>query len=409
MNILITSVSSKVLLVKQFKKVAANYSDVLIFTGDVNSDASGLLFSDKSFILPSDNDPLFIDKIISLCREHNIQLIVPTRDEELAIFASNIDKFDECGCTLLIPTLETIDICQNKNRFYKFCEDSGIDVPKTYWNQSKEYITYPALCKPVSGKASKGVFKLDSEADYPKVNADLIVQEYLDWQEYTVDLFADFDSNVISVVPRKRLSIVSGESHVGETENNEDIIHASINLSNNLHLIGHNVIQCFYKEGTVKFIEVNPRFGGASNLSFRSGLNTPEFLIKLLKGQSVEKQIGNFKNKLKMFRHSTDVFVGEEIIDKVFCIDIDGTLCSENCRYEDAKPIVKVIQKVNKLHERNTINLFTARGAESGYDWKPLTEEQLNQWGVKYDNLIMGKPFAHYYIDNKAIDVLDWI
>ena len=37
------------------------------------------------------------------------------------------------------------------------------------------------------------------------------------------------------------------------------------------------------------------------------------------------------------------------------------------------------------------------------------TEKQLNDWGVKYHNLIMGKPYADYYIDNKAVDVLDWV
>ena len=56
MNILITSISRKVLLVKQFKRVATNFSDVTIFTGDVDSDAVGLMYSDKHLILPKDKD-----------------------------------------------------------------------------------------------------------------------------------------------------------------------------------------------------------------------------------------------------------------------------------------------------------------------------------------------------------------
>ena len=38
MNILITSSSSKVLLVKQFKKVASNYPNILIYSGDTDED-----------------------------------------------------------------------------------------------------------------------------------------------------------------------------------------------------------------------------------------------------------------------------------------------------------------------------------------------------------------------------------
>ena len=110
-----------------------------------------------------------------------------------------------------------------------------------------------------------------------------------------------------------------------------------------------------------------------------------------------------------MYRHTTDVFINDTPINKTYCIDIDGTLCTETCAYEDAQPIKKVIDKINKLYKDNTIILNTARGASSRYDWKPLTEQQLKKWGVKYHNLIMGKPYADYYIDNKAVDILEWI
>ena len=40
----------------------------------------------------------------------------------------------------------------------------------------------------------------------------------------------------------------------------------------------------------------------------------------------------------------------ENISNKVFCIDIDGTICTEDCKYEEAKPITKVIDKINKLY-----------------------------------------------------------
>jgi carbamoyl-phosphate synthase large subunit len=406
MNILITSVNNKVLLVKQFKKAASNYPDVSVFSGDITSDIAGALFSDKHIILPKDNDPLFFDKIKTICVKNNIKLIINTRDEELKLFSTYKKQFQNIGCLLMLASTETLDICQNKAKFFKFCEKNHIDVPKTYW-ESKD-IKYPAFAKPIYGKASRGTFKINSKTDIPDVSTN-IIQEYIDWPEYTVDLFTDFEGNVISVVPRKRIKVIGGESHVSETENNSIIINKSIDLCQKLNLVGHNVIQCFYKKGQIKFIEVNPRFGGASNLSFKSGANSPKFLIDLLKNKPITPQIGKFTNKLKMYRHNTDVFINNSIQNKIFCIDVDGTLCTEGTEYEKAQPIHKVIDKINHLYEDNTIILYTARGASSGYNWKPLTEKQLNQWGVKYHNLIMGKPYADYYIDNKAIDILEWI
>ena len=73
-NILITSVNNKVLLIKQFKQVATNYPNTLVFSGDISEDVSGALFSDKHFILPKDNDPQFINKIKQLCINNNIKL-----------------------------------------------------------------------------------------------------------------------------------------------------------------------------------------------------------------------------------------------------------------------------------------------------------------------------------------------
>ena len=48
---------------------------------------------------------------------------------------------------------------------------------------------------------------------------------------------------------------------------------------------------------------------------------------------------------------------------KIFCFDIDGTLCSKSeTDYSLAEPYVERINQVNKLYEEgNKIILFTAR------------------------------------------------
>ena len=89
----------------------------------------------------------------------------------------------------------------------------------------------------------------------------------------------------------------------------------------------------------------------------------------------------------------------------VYCFDIDGTICiTPESNYEESKPIHERIKIVNKLFkEGHEINFFTARGAATGQDWRDLTESQLKQWGVMYHKLIMGKPHADVFIDDKAV------
>ncbi|MBX9977178.1 MAG: hypothetical protein K2X98_02880 [Alphaproteobacteria bacterium] len=95
---------------------------------------------------------------------------------------------------------------------------------------------------------------------------------------------------------------------------------------------------------------------------------------------------------------------------KVYCFDIDGTLCTNTeGRYEDALPMTDRIGKLNALFdEGHTIVLFTARGSTTGIDWRDTTEGQMERWGVKYHKLLLGKPYADVYIDDKAVNDKDW-
>jgi len=90
---------------------------------------------------------------------------------------------------------------------------------------------------------------------------------------------------------------------------------------------------------------------------------------------------------------------------KNYCFDLDGTLCTNTeGEYESAIPFPERISKVNALYEEgSSILIYTARGTVTGIDWRPLTEKQLAEWGVKYHELRLGKPFADVYIDDRAM------
>lgn len=88
-------------------------------------------------------------------------------------------------------------------------------------------------------------------------------------------------------------------------------------------------------------------------------------------------------------------------------IDLDNTLCiTIESEYEKSKPVEERIRYVNSLKEQgNVITIWTARGSKSGIDYRALTLKQLEEWGVQYDNLLMGKPSYDMYIDDKSFNV----
>jgi hydroxymethylpyrimidine pyrophosphatase-like HAD family hydrolase len=89
----------------------------------------------------------------------------------------------------------------------------------------------------------------------------------------------------------------------------------------------------------------------------------------------------------------------------VYCFDIDGTICTNtDGDYENALPYREVIEKINRLYsDGHSISLYTARGSTTHIDWYDFTKRQLKEWGVKYHELIMGKPYADLYIDDKGM------
>jgi hypothetical protein len=91
----------------------------------------------------------------------------------------------------------------------------------------------------------------------------------------------------------------------------------------------------------------------------------------------------------------------------IYIVDIDNTICvTSNSNYEKSQPIFERIGKINQLYDSgHSVIYWTARGMNSGIDWKDLTEKQLNDWGCKYHELRMNKPQYDVWVDDKA----DWI
>lgn len=99
--------------------------------------------------------------------------------------------------------------------------------------------------------------------------------------------------------------------------------------------------------------------------------------------------------------------------------DLDHTLCIPNLefleqelRYGQAKPIPKMIAKVKRLKELNhKIIIYTSRGMVSCNGNLELihkrllnvTENWLIKHNVPHDELIFGKPFGDFYVDDKLI------
>lgn len=315
MNVLITSASRDVMLVREFQRALALEGGGSVFTSDLSPYAPTLYVADGGFLTPAGETGDYLDFLIDKCRQLQVRLLITARDEEVLFFAEHDDRFRAAGVTVMTSPAATVGLCLDKRRFIRFCRDQSVDIPRTYDRNELihcEDVAFPLFAKPCYGKASKGTMKIESRADLTTalaVKDDMIIQEYVDAPEFTMDVFSDFDGVVLSVVPRERLRVFGGESFVGRTCKDPLLIEAGCRLATLLGLVGHTTLQCFKHAGRVKFTEVNPRFGGGAALGFAAGVSTPHMLVQLMRGKRLKPCLGEFRDGLVMLRYTQDVYL----------------------------------------------------------------------------------------------------
>lgn len=100
-----------------------------------------------------------------------------------------------------------------------------------------------------------------------------------------------------------------------------------------------------------------------------------------------------------------------------YCFDVDGTICTltTNHEFHKAKPIPSMVKKINRLYKQgHIIKIATARGHLNAdgvpecMEYHELTIDQLDKWGVNYDEIHF-KPLADFYIDDLAMTPEEFI
>ena len=311
MNVLILSAAAKVLLVRAFAE-AAHARGGQVFAADLTPDNAALFEADRAVMLPRSDAPEFDGVLAEFCAEHGVRLIVPTRDGELARLAAAKDRLAGEGVMALVPSPEALAICHDKRAFVAFCVEHGFGVPRTYapGEQPKQF---PVFVRPVAGAGGKGAGVIARAQDLPD-DASLLVQDLETAPEWSVDVLLDLEGAPLQAVARRRIVVRDGEAVKSRVESAPILTEQALRLCGELGLVGHNVVQAFHVPGEdPRFIEINPRFGGASNLSIQAGLASPERILQMLDHQAdTAAEPRDIREGLTLLRYPEDRIVTED-------------------------------------------------------------------------------------------------
>ncbi|MEP6493567.1 MAG: ATP-grasp domain-containing protein [bacterium] len=272
-----------------------------LFSGDVDPYAAGLYLVEDSHrrILLRGDDPDFADHLLHVCRELDVNVLVPTVDNELLPVARRRDEFERSGIRVVLAHVDTLELCLDKWKLIGACE-RVCPVPATSV-LTRELINsepaLPLLVKPRHGAGGRGVVVIRKQAELELCSdaGDLIAQEFLTGREYSVDVLYSPSRERLAVVPRARLKVDSGISVTGITIRSEQLQSYATAVAERIRVTYVANIQ-FRDDacGRPKLLEVNARFPGGMPLTVAAGVNMPQLAIDLACGRPVSRGVGSF-------------------------------------------------------------------------------------------------------------------
>jgi len=315
LNVMITSAgtASAVNVIKSLRK--QNEFDINIIAIDNDPLASGLRLADKHYIVPLVSDSKYITTILDIASFESIEIMLPIYSGEIAMIAENKKILESNNIKTLLPDSDVIKLCNDKPAMTEFVRKLGINTPKIYSNEEIRILKgdeFPLFIKPVTGSSSSGALKIEDNAElefHLRKNKDILVQDFIEGQEVTIDCFCNKQSEALVVAPRLRLAIKSGQSVKGKTIDNKKYFEIVKNISKKLGMVGVCNLQFIERGNDLFFIEINPRYAaGGLMLTVESGANIPLLVIKEILDLPILKEECSCKTNVFMSRYWEEVF-----------------------------------------------------------------------------------------------------
>lgn len=324
MNILLSSAGRRVALLEAFREALRELAPGgYVYAVDACLTAPALRLADAAWQAPHCGEPSFIPTLLDLCQRERIELIVPTIDTELPVYAAHREEFAELGVVVAVSGPKTVNIAADKVRTHAWLTSHGF--PTVRQALAREVLArpgdwpFPLVVKPRWGSAGKGVevaTSVEALRALPDLREDSIIQEICLGDEHTINVLVDRAGRCRCAVPHLRMEVRAGEVSKAVTVKHAGLMRLATEMAEALpDAYGAFNFQCFVSGNSdLRVIEINARFGGGYPLSREAGADFPRWMVQEALGQPMETSFDGWQDGLAMFRYDQAVFVSEEVL-----------------------------------------------------------------------------------------------
>ena len=305
-NILVTSIASKVILINLVKKAILKFDEsILLFGADTNKNNIAINFIDNFWEMPNIKN-LKIENFINYCELNKIKYIIPTRDEDVKYFSINKQLLYNHNILVFCSNRDSVDFCFDKLKFYQKSDNDFI-IP-THDNLN-DICHDKIVVKERFGSGSHCIginLSRENVIEFSKKLVNPVFQPFIKGQEFSVDSYVSENGVCIASIIRSRDLIIDGEAKITTNVVDKKLKKIIISFLEKYKIIGHSVIQVIKSNEQYYIIECNTRFGGASSLSYKLGIESFYWFLQESNRETIRPQI---KNKiLKQIRIQEDIY-----------------------------------------------------------------------------------------------------
>jgi carbamoyl-phosphate synthase large subunit len=288
----------------------------------INSEVlgTGLYATRKSYLGHYAKDPIFVDRLIEICKKEDCKIVFPGLDIELDPLSNNREKLQKEGIIPVVSDPNVIATCGDKIKTYEFLKTNNFPCPKTY--RLKDYgfeLDFPVILKPQKGgHRAIGEYEANNKREFEMYTANVeadnyIVQERIGGEEYTCGTVA-LEKRCIGVILMKR-ELRNGDTHKAFVVKDEELAAFLEKVINTLKPFGACNIQLKMTDGIPYVFEINARCSGTTASRALAGFNEPKMICDYI-SKGVKKPSFEI-NEIAIFRYWKELPVSYDKIEKL--------------------------------------------------------------------------------------------
>ncbi len=285
---------------------------------------------DKTYQIPypSAGTEILLERIAYINEKEKMDVIIPNFDAELFSFMKLEADLKQMGISMFLPTNKQFEERQ-KHNLPEFGKKYDIHVPnsKNIYSSAEIYglgdeYQYPIVVKGKFYEASIAQ-SADQAVNYfhkisSKWGLPIIIQQFVDGNEYNITGLGDGNGNMIAAVPmRKQYITDKGKAWGGISIDDQEMLEMTRKFIANTKWRGGFELELMKnKKGEFYLLEINPRIPAWIYLAVGCGQNIPEALVSLALGEKIEPYTEYSVGKM-FIRYAWDMIVDVEEYQKI--------------------------------------------------------------------------------------------